>query len=156
MAVSIPTNPVASPEAFPAAFADAWHSRDGAHIAALFTKDADFVNVTGLWWHGQDAIARPHDYALKSFFSGTTLTPGRTGIRYLGPDNAVVRCRFRLTGQRAPDGSKGGPRQTILTFVLCRGDSGWLAVSAQNTDVVPGKETHVAGPDGLTAVDYRG
>lgn len=150
----IPTDPLLSPADFPAAFIAAWDSREGAAIAALFTEDADFVNVTGLWWHGREAIAKPHDYALKSFFSDTSLRAGRTEVRPLGPDVAVVRCRLTLSGQTAPDGSTAGPRQTILTAVLQRQPEGWLAVSAQNTDVVPGKETHV-NTGRLDAVDYR-
>ena len=150
MAAPIPTEP----QHFPAAFARAWASREGAQIAALFTEDADFVNVTGLWWTGRDAIAKPHDYALKSFFAETELRPGRIETRRLGPDHAVVRCRFTLSGQRGPDGGTAGPRQTILVFVLQRGAEGWHAVTAQNTDVVPGKETHV-NDGGLQAVDYR-
>ena len=154
MAAPIPIDPLTRPEDFPAAFIAAWETRRGDAIAALLTEDADFVNVTGLWWHGRAAIAKPHEYALKSFFSETTLRAGRTETRYLGPDVAVVRCRLTLAGQTAPDGNTAGDRQTILTAVLQRGPEGWLAVSAQNTDVVPGKETHLnAGP--LTAVDYR-
>lgn len=154
MAAPIRSEPLARPEDFPAAFIAAWDSRDGEAIAALFTEDADFVNVTGLWWHGRAAIAKPHDYALKSFFSGTTLRAGRTETRRLGEDVAVVRCRLTLSGQTAPGGSTAGDRQTILTAVLQRGPEGWLAVSAQNTDVVLGKETHV-NTGALTAVDYR-
>ena len=145
---------VATPEDFPKAFADAWHSRNGHRIGALFAEDADFVNVTGLWWRNRDAISKAHDYALKSFFADSTLKPGVTRTRMLGPDHASVQCRFTLTGQKAPDGSIAGPRQTILSFTLRRTPEGWQAVAAQNTDVVPGKETHLnAGT--LTAVDYR-
>lgn len=150
----IPSDPCAAPEDFPAAFIAAWLSRDGAAIAALFAEDADFVNVTGLWWHGRDAIAKPHDYALKSFFRHTTLRAGRTEVRRLGEDIAVVRSRSTLSGQTAPDGTPAGDRQTILTAVLQRHAGGWLAVSAQNTDVVPGMETHV-NAGGLRPADYR-
>jgi uncharacterized protein (TIGR02246 family) len=145
---------VPAPRDFPAAFADAWHSRDGERIGALFVDDADFVNVTGLWWRKRQDISRAHDYALKSFFADTTLTPGTITTRVLGPDHAVVHCRFRLSGQIAPDGSTAQDRRTILIFVLQNGPTGWRAVAAQNTDVVPGKETHV-NDGGLTAVDYR-
>ncbi|WP_417206718.1 YybH family protein [Antarctobacter sp.] len=149
-----PTDLPSRPEDFPKAFIAAWDQRDGDAIAALFTEDADFVNVTGLWWHGREAIAKPHDYALKSFFSRSTLRAGRTEVRHLSPDIAVVRCRFTLSGQIAPDGTDAGDRRTILTFVVQRQADGWRAVSAQNTDVVPGKETHV-NTGGLNAVDYR-
>ncbi|MBN9888490.1 SgcJ/EcaC family oxidoreductase [Salipiger abyssi] len=142
------------PEEFPAAFARAWATREGAEIAALFTEDAEFVNVTGLWWTGRKRIAAPHDYALKSFFAETELRPGRIAVRRLGADVAVVRCRFTLTGQRLPEGGIAGPRQTILLFVLQDRPEGWRAVAAQNTDVVPGMETHVN--DGtLRPADYR-
>lgn len=143
-----------APEDFPKAFAQAWASREGAEIGALFAHDAEFVNVVGLWWHDREAIARAHDYALKSFFAETTLSAGATRVRALGPDHALVQCRFRLTGQTAPDGSPAGPRATILSFVLERRDAGWIALAAQNTDIAPGAETHV-NRDGLGAVDYR-
>jgi uncharacterized protein (TIGR02246 family) len=145
---------VLTPADFPKAFAEAWHSRDGYRIGALFADDADFVNVTGLWWRDRAAISKAHDYALKSFFGKSTLKPGVIRTRELGPGHAVVHCRFTLQGQTTPDGAKAGDRQTILSFVLQDTPNGWQAVSAQNTDVVPGKETHLNN-DGLRAVDYR-
>ncbi|ETX27141.1 SgcJ/EcaC family oxidoreductase [Roseivivax isoporae] len=142
------------PEDFPAAFAAAWATRQGAAIGDLFVEDADFVNVVGLWWHDRAAIARAHDYALKSFFAETDLRVGATRVRQLSPDVAVVQFRVTLTGQRAPDGTAAGPRQTLLGVVLRRTEAGWLAVTCQNTDVVPGAETHVN--DGtLVPADYR-
>ncbi|MXQ06633.1 SgcJ/EcaC family oxidoreductase [Alphaproteobacteria bacterium GH1-50] len=147
--------PVSDPKEFPAAFRDAWMARDGDAIGALFDEDADFVNVVGIWWEDRPAIARAHGYALKSFFSETRLTLGRVKVRQLGADHALVHARLRLSGQRAPDGSVAESRSTILSFVLARHDDGWLGVSAQNTDIVPGAETLRAGPDGLTPEDYR-
>lgn len=144
---------VPDPDAFVPAFAAAWMARDGDALAALFADDADFVNVVGIWWQDRAAIAKAHSYALRSFFGETKLTPGTVKIRRLG-DVAVVHARVRLTGQRAPDGSEAGARTAILSFVLVRRDGGWEAVSAQNTDVVPGAETHVAG-ERFEAVDYR-
>ena len=36
-----------------------------------------------------------------------------------------------------------------------RRDGGWLCVAAQNTDIVPDAESHVAGDGGLSPADYR-
>lgn len=146
---------VTDPAGFPAAFAAAWATRDGDAVGALFIEEADFVNVVGLWWRHRKDIAKAHDYALKSFFAQTDLRPGVVRVRQLGPEHAVVHCRFHLSGQRAPDGSRAGDRQTVMSFVLERQGGCWLAVSAQNTDVVPGAETYVHS-DGFGPVDYRG
>ncbi|UWQ18560.1 SgcJ/EcaC family oxidoreductase [Jannaschia sp. M317] len=145
---------VSDPDAFVPAFVAAWMARDGAGLGALFAEDADFVNVVGIWWEDRAAIARAHGYALGSFFADTRLVAGRVKIRRMN-DVAVIHARMALTGQVAPDGTRAGPRTAILSFVLTRQGDGWLAVSAQNTDVVPGAETHVAGDTGLKARDYR-
>lgn len=145
---------VATPQEFPQAFTDAWMARDGDALAALFAEDADFVNVVGIWWEDRDAIARAHSYALKSFFSETRLAPGRVKLRMLGKDLAVVHCRFRLSGQTAPDGSEAEARSTVISFVLRQMEGGWQAVSAQNTDIVPGAETQL-NDGGLAPADYR-
>jgi hypothetical protein len=39
-------------------FVDAWNHRDPDALAALFDTDAEFVNVTGLWWHTRDEIRK--------------------------------------------------------------------------------------------------
>jgi len=130
-------------------------ARDASALAALFAADADFVNVVGIWWQDRAAIERAHGYALASFFARSVLTPGKIKVRSLGRDVAVVHCRFVLTGQTAPDGTAAGRRSTILSFVLQRQSRAWLCVSAQNTDIVPGAETHLARGDSLSPQDYR-
>ena len=145
---------VAAPEDFPKAFTQAWMARDGDALGALFVDDADFVNVVGIWWENRPAIAKAHSYALRSFFSASRLAPGRVKTRLLGPDVAVVHCRFRLMGQKTPTGEEAEPRSTILVFVLQRDADGWRAVTAQNTDIVPGAETYT-NTGGLRPADYR-
>jgi uncharacterized protein (TIGR02246 family) len=129
-------------------------ARDAAALAALFADDADFVNVTGLWWHDRQAIEKAHHYGLTTFFRDSTLRAGRIKIRDLG-DVAVVQARMRLSGQIAPDGSTAEDRQTLFTFVLHRQTEGWLIVTAHNTDIAPGKETHLVTGGDMRAVDYR-
>ena len=103
----------------------------------------------------REAIATAHDYALKSFFAETRLRVGRTSVRQLGEDTAVVHARISLSGQKAHGGGEAGRRSTMLIFVMARQADGWLCVAAQNTDIVPGAETFEAGADGLTPRDYR-
>ena len=54
------------------------------------------------------------------------------------------------------DVERPGPRTTIFSFVVHRTEAGWRCASAQNTDVVPGKETHIVDDTGaFGSVDYR-
>ena len=65
--------------------------------------------------------------------------------REIGPDAAVVHAAWTLTGQITPTGETAGDRSGVLSFTLTRQNDGhWLAVSAQNTDRVPGAQTHLA------------
>ncbi len=145
------------PEEMPEHFARAWNQRDAILLASVFGDDADFVNVTGLWWHNRKAIEKAHEYGLRVIFNDSHLKTGRVKVRILSPDHAVVHARMRLSGQ-SPTGTikKPGVRQNLFSFVMSRREEGWLCVSAHNTDIVPGKETHVRDSDGnLRAVDYR-
>lgn len=146
-----------TPEGIPHAFAAAWNARDANAIADLFDANAEFVNVTGLWWHDRDAIRRAHAYGLSRIFSQSTLRLGALRTRMLAQTIAVVHARMTLTGQTGMAGEpEPGARTTVFSFVVHRTPAGWRCASAHNTDVVPGKETNLAGEDGrLHAVDYR-
>lgn len=141
----------------PAAFARAWNRRDADGIAALFEADAEFVNVTGLWWHDREAIRRAHAWGLTRIFNRSHLEITTTRVRALAPDIALVHARMRLTGQTAAAGiAEPGLRRTLFTFVMRRTGAGWLCAAAHNTDIVPGAETHIVDADGhLAGVNYR-
>lgn len=147
--------PLDQPQDLPHAFARAWMDRDASALAALFSEDADFVNVVGLWWENASDIRKAHHYGLTTFFRDSRLTVGRVKLRLIGDGAAVVQARLTLTGQIAQDGQTAGTRRTILTTVLERRADGWIAVAAQNTDIVPGAETHVATDTGFAPADYR-
>lgn len=149
--------PLESPESVPAAFVEAWNQRDPDGIAALFEEDAEFVNVTGLWWHDRDAIRRAHAYGLERIFDRSALRLGGVRVKSLASDVAVVHARMHLSGQTPVEGApRPGPRTTIMSFVVRRTTEGWRCAAAQNTDVVPGKETNVVDGAGvLRSADYR-
>lgn len=145
------------PESIPTVFVEAWNARDPDTLAMLFDEDADFVNVVGLWWHDREAIRKAHAYGLTRIFGDSTASLGRVKLRMLSEDIAVVHARVHLEGQ-TPTGSieRPRPRMTIFSFVVHRTADGWRCVSAQNTDVVPGAETHVVDEDGrMGTADYR-
>lgn len=147
--------PISSPEKIPERFEKAWNERDANKLAALFDEDAEFVNVVGIWWHSRKEIYKAHDYGLRVIFNNSTLKQGRTKVKYLSEDIAVVYSRFRLTDQTPLKETKPEMRQTIFSFVVHRVDGPWSCASAHNTDIIPGKETHLMKDGEIEAVDYR-
>lgn len=142
------------PQEVAAGFAAAWDRGDADAIAALFTADADFVNVVGFWWTRREQIRHNHAYGFDHIFPGSSMTIETMRVRDLG-DTAVVHARWRIAGQRAPAGGAAGDRRGILVFVTQRqGDGTWLAVAAQNTDIVPGAQTHLVGDGTMRGARY--
>jgi len=148
---------ITTPESIPDLFIAYWNKRDARGIASLFTKDAEFVNVVGLWWHNREAIYKAHEYGLRVIFNHSYLELRQKKIRYLNKGAVVIHARMKLSGQTRPESNThGAPRFNIFTFVICQTGNSWLCAAAHNTDVVPGKETNLMDPEtGIQPVDYR-
>ncbi len=150
-------SPLDTPESVAKVFVEAWDQRDADKLASLFDKDAEFVNVTGLWWHDRAAIRKAHAYGFEHIFGSSTLLLVQLKMKSLGDDIAVVHAKLRLEGQTSPGESRPAARTTILSLVVHRLADGWSCASAQNTDIVPNMETNLVEPDGtFRSVSYRG
>ena len=153
----MPYSSIIHPEDIPKVFVEAWNMRDAGRLAQLFDQDAEFINVTGLWWHSRQDIEKAHAYGLQTIFLHSLLRLLKTKVKYLSDHIAVVQAKMELSGQ-SPVGTvqKPGIRKTIFSFVVHKTTSGWSCASAQNTDIVAGMETHVRDEQGkLLAADYR-
>lgn len=146
-----------APEDIPRLFIHYWNLRNGAGIASLFTRDAEFVNVVGLWWHTKKDIEKAHTYGLQVIFNKSKLELINIKTKHVAPTVTVVHAKMRLQGQTTVhDIKQPSVRKNIFTFVAQQVDDQWLCVAAHNTDIVPGKETNVIDQNGnLKAVDYR-
>jgi len=148
-----------SPESIPHLFAEAWNRRDPDGIAALFDEDAEFVNVTGIWWHDRESIREAHAFGLEHIFSESELQVRKVKVKYLADDIAVVHARITVSGQTpTEDVPNPGLRTTIFSFVVHRDETTgrWSCASAHNTDVVPGQQTNIIDTEGrIQTTDYR-
>ena len=155
---AVASSPVATqPEQIPSLFAEAWNRRDPDSLASLFDDDAEFVNVTGLWWHNRASIRKAHAYGLERMFNQSKLSIDETHVKQLSDDVAVVHARMTLSGQ-TPIGKikRPGSRTNIFSFVAHRVGDGWRCASAHNTDVVPHMETHIVDDEGaFRAANYQ-
>lgn len=144
-----------TPLAVAEAFAAAWNDYDAEALAGLFVEDAEFVNVVGLWWHDREHIRQTHAYGFRKIFRNSHMKLGRTAVRDLGADVAVVHAAWTLTGQESHENREAGKRRGVISFTVQRqAGGGWLAVSAHNTDRINGAETHIAAEGTLNPAHY--
>ena len=136
-------------------FAKAWNAGDAKAISQLFAEDADFVNVVGLWWTSRRSIRRALARGFQEWFAGSEFTVEKLSQRLVGPDAAVVLARWRIEGQRDPEGEPAPPRRGIATVVLQRLEDGsWLCVSWHNTDIAIAADTNLVVGGVLTPTSY--
>ena len=89
-----------TPADVPALFVQAWNARDADALASLFDGDAEFVNGTGLCWHGREAIRKGHATRLQSVAHASMLAADDTNVKFLLPEVAIVHARMTLAARQ--------------------------------------------------------
>ena len=85
-----------SPEHIVQTFVDGWNEGNAEKLASIFVEDAEFVNVTGLWWHNKKRIYEAHEYGLRVIFKGAKLKITRQKARWLSDDIALVHAKMKF------------------------------------------------------------
>ncbi|MFB9267189.1 SgcJ/EcaC family oxidoreductase, partial [Bradyrhizobium erythrophlei] len=122
---------------------DVWNSHDMKALAALFTPDADFINVNGHFWKGREEIEKNHAATHTMMFKESLWTTLDTSIRFLAPEVALVHVKWALRGDKNPDGSLRQPREGFFTHIFIKRGGSWLISAAHNTNIIypPGVPT---------------
>lgn len=120
-------------------FAEYWNLHDMNAFAQLFSPDAEFVNVVGIWWKGREEIKRAHEFTHATMFKNSRLTLLNVSVRFPAPQVAIARSRWSLEGHVSPEGSSLPPRAGILLNVLIISAGVWSIVDSQNTDIIEGE-----------------
>jgi uncharacterized protein (TIGR02246 family) len=116
---------------------ECWNRGDGSAYGALFTDDADYIDVTGTRTRGGAAIVQIHQFLFDGPLKGSKLESGGAGleVQFLAPDIALAigGGASRLQDQAiAPD-----DRRSINTSVLVRHGGEWRIRAFQNNRVQP-------------------
>ena len=120
------------------AFAESWNKHDMNAFAELFSPDAEFVNVVGIWWKGRAEIKAAHEFTHQTLFKNSLLTITELSVRFPTPQIAIARCRWKLEGHVTPEGSPLPVRNGILLNILRYEGSKWFIIDSQNTDLIEG------------------
>jgi uncharacterized protein (TIGR02246 family) len=118
--------------------AAAWNAHDIHAYAALFSQDADVVNVLGWHWRSRAELEQKLGRAFTSVFARSQMAIVGVSVEYLKPDVAVAHVRWTMTGAFSPTGSGVDvPQAGIQTQVLLRQGRVWRITHFQNTNSVP-------------------
>ncbi len=111
---------------------EAWRRHDADGYGRLFTEDATYITFVGTHYSGRADIVESHRALFAKFLKGTRLAGEITGIRFYGPDTAVVTGRGdTYKGDVPPRRSKLSKVQTC-TFVR-ETDGRWRIAAFHNT-----------------------
>jgi uncharacterized protein (TIGR02246 family) len=114
---------------------EAWNEHDMGKLAALFTEDAEFVNVGGTWWTGRKEIEAAHAEAHKRVFGKSRVTLVDHKIKMLGPETAVAVVTGNMEGHDLPPGAYR-TNFNRFTAVLVKAEGDWKIAAIENTNMV--------------------
>jgi uncharacterized protein (TIGR02246 family) len=120
-----------------AALVDDWNRHDMKSFGSLFTEDAQFVNVIGLWWHSRAEIQKAHEALHATRMRMSHLVVTQSVVHLLTPEVAVLLEQWQLTGDTGIDGVALPARRGVMSLVTVKAGGQWRIASAQNTDIVP-------------------
>ncbi|MER5761046.1 SgcJ/EcaC family oxidoreductase [Streptomyces sp. NPDC002082] len=116
-----------------ASLAGAWGAADADAYGALFTPDATYTTYVGTHYQGRGDITEAHRALFGGFVKGTELADSILGIRFLGPDAAVVTSRGDTY-----EGGRPAELSKVQTYTLTRESDGqWRIAAFQNTQRQP-------------------
>jgi uncharacterized protein (TIGR02246 family) len=121
------------------AYCDAWNCHDMEALAALFTDDAQWVNIVGMHWPGRTAIAAAHDAYHRTFFTKTEIEAAEIKIGKIAAGVAVAVVLLKVGPFTPPDGVARPQSDNRLSLILAKG-AGWRIAHGQNTVVDPGAQ----------------
>ena len=122
-----------------ASFDQAFNRHDADAVAALFTDDAEFINVAGMWWRGKAEIRRGTAFVLANIFQNTTIQTDSVSVRFPTRDTAIAVIAQHTVGSFVlPDGTRIASTNNRLTYFLVNAAGRWLITGGQNTEIRPG------------------
>jgi uncharacterized protein (TIGR02246 family) len=124
------------------AYEEAWNKHDMNAMASLFTEDAEWVNIVGMWWRGLLEVKRGHQWVHEVLFKNTSIHIDSCFVRMVTQETAINVVTWSKGSFVTPDGKQvpeGKDRMTL--FLVKRGDR-WLVASGHNTTIDPGAQQH--------------
>jgi uncharacterized protein (TIGR02246 family) len=121
------------------AFIEAFHKGDAKAVAAFWTADGDYTDLTGRQIKGREAIEK----AFTDLFAqskGLKIRIDSDSLRFVTPEVAVEDGTSEVY---SPDGAP--PSRARYTIVHAKKDGQWLLASVREASIPPATNEHLRG-----------
>ncbi len=122
-----------TPDDFARAFAYAFGDQNADALAELLTDEGTVQSLTGIWAEGRAAAREAFKAEAAGIFAHARLVTGKGTVLPLGPDVALLRQRFVVTGAIEETGAELPRFGAMLVAVLQSDSLNWRAVSLSFT-----------------------
>lgn len=125
-----------------AAYEEAWNGHAMDAMAALFTEDADWINIVGWWWRGLPEVKRGYIWIFEKLFMDTPFHIDSCSVRLVTPDAAIAVVTWRKGAFVTPDGKHIPESKDRMSLVLVKRGARWLITSGHNTTIDAKAQNH--------------
>ncbi len=105
--------------------------------AAVYTPDADFVNVYGMWRKGPAEIEGRQKERMQTVLKQAKITLIDLRIRFVRPDVAIVHQKHEMSLMLDSERKTMPPHQELGIRVMVKEHGKWLTTAFHNTIVRP-------------------
>jgi len=105
--------------------------------SSVYTEDADFVNVYGMWRKGPAEIEGRQKERMETVLKEAKINLIDLRIRFVRPDVARVHQTHEMTGMLTADGKTMPPNRELGIRVMVKEHDKWLTTAFHNTIVRP-------------------
>lgn len=113
-------------------FTNAWNDHTGQGSADFYTQDADFVNIFGMAFAGQQEIEERHIKIHESFLKGSIFEVTDLRLREAKPGVVIAHVYWNVSNIQRPG---NGTMKGIFTHVLLKDQDKWEITATQNTPI---------------------
>jgi uncharacterized protein (TIGR02246 family) len=124
------------------AYEQAWNKHDMEALASLFTDDAEWVNIVGMWWRGLPEVKRGHQWIHEKLFQKTTIHIDSCSVRFLTRETSASVVTWSKGSFVTPDGKQVPEGKDRMSLFLVRRAGRWLIASGHNTTINAEAQQH--------------
>ncbi len=107
-------------------------------VTSLFTDDADYVNVQGMWLKGAAQIERGRKQRFETALKDARIKVLDVQIRFLKPDVAIAHVTHEIEGMLDSSEKKLPPHRELNIRVFVKQGGRWRVTAFQNTTIAAG------------------